>query len=109
MLGSFTVTTVGQEIEYKNISINQFSNILCKQLLHNTFSNMAVEETHMPNLGSLVSQANPTSRTSLSFPTSTVQEDATTVSNLVPLGTIDKLVQENTYLAYSKRHMTIQP
>ena len=74
--------SLGSKNDFKNISINQFSNILCKQLLHNTFSDQAIEDTHMPNLGSLASVSNPHSRTSLSFPTSIVHEDATTVSSL---------------------------
>jgi hypothetical protein len=73
--------SLGPRNEYKNISINQFSNILCKQLLHNTFSDLKTDDTHMPNLGSLNSQ-DPRSRTSLDFPDNIVQEDATTVSSL---------------------------
>jgi hypothetical protein len=74
--------SLGSRNDYKNISINQFANIICKQLLHNTFTDQAQEDTHMPNLGSLPSASNPLSRTALCFPTSIVQEDSTTVSSL---------------------------
>ena len=73
---------LGERNGYKNISIKQFANILCKQLLHNSFSDITREDTHHPNLPSLHAQNSPPSRTSLSFPTSIVQEDATTVSSL---------------------------
>ena len=74
--------SIGSRNNNKHISINQFANIICKQLLENTFSDRAQEETHMPNLASLPSATDPHSRTALSFPTSIIQEDNTTVSSL---------------------------
>ena len=74
---------LGSRHELKNMSIMQFSNILCKQLLHNNFNDQTMEDTHIPNLYSLTTNSNnPSSRQQLAFPQNVSFEETTAISSL---------------------------
>ena len=73
---------LGSRHEFKNMSIMRFSNILCKQLLENKFNDTKMEDTHIPNLNSLTTNTNPTSRQELDFPNTISLEETTAISSL---------------------------
>ena len=74
---------LGSRHELKNMSIMQFANILCKQLLHNNYNDQTMQDTHVPNLNSLSTNSHhPTSRQQLDFPNSVSFDNHTSISSL---------------------------